>query len=522
MNKIKIILLTILTIFLLIIVIINFPSFESTSPIAEAGLSAISDSIEEVVDEIEDLESGDLPDDLNDTNITQTNEDHTLNQPTKKENLKKQVSEIKNGIIYKTAEIAPNQGLFQALMDVGIKTSEALKIINALRFDVELVSLRAGAQFKIGMKVLDSTLYSTDTNITTYDSIQIVSLSYKKHPALIHHLDLNNKDSLVYRKEIKETRFEYQYYTNKLRAGSSLNNMLLDAKIPPNLTQVVNGVLLCKIDFRTDAQPNDEFKVLIRNEFYKDTLIEGRVIYTSYNGVNSGFHQAFRYDAGEQSSFTAHYTIDGEALVHSGLRYPVDKLLISSNYGWRTHPVTGKRKFHYGIDYAAGNRSPIYAVAPGVVVKSTQDKYSGKYVAIRHADNSQSYYLHMSSKSVHVGNSVRSRQIIGRVGATGRVTGPHLHFGIKGANGKWMNPNKKRMIATPKLEGEHFNNLMKQVNQILPILNNLEADYYYQHRMEKLGLALSKEELKALEFNEEQIDKEVAENLKKKITENKQ
>lgn len=135
----------------------------------------------------------------------------------------------------------------------------------------------------------------------------------------------------------------------------------------------------------------------------------------------------------------------------------------------RRHPVTGRRRMHAGIDYAARTGTPVYAVATGQVVISSYDKYSGNKVAIRHKDKSTSYYLHLSKRLVRKGQSVRPRQIIGRVGSTGRVTGPHLHFGFKRPNGKWMNPSSKRMIATPKLKGDRLASLKEQVKAIKEI-----------------------------------------------------
>jgi murein DD-endopeptidase MepM/ murein hydrolase activator NlpD len=396
---------------------------------------------------------------------------------------------------YRIAQIKPGQGLFQALSDIQIDNAANLQIINGLRYEVELVSLLAGETFKVGFDPQDST--------------RIMHVEYRKSPAEIHHLirkgyskfaaaeatpqfstpleDSSSaaavSDSLRYFLEAKPTHYKYSLIKDTIVAGGTLDNALLSGGLPPNLTQTVNGVLLCKISFQTDARAGDEFRVLIRNEYYLDTLIEGKVIYTSYQGARTGFYQAFRYDDGPQSSFTAHYTSDGEALIHSGLRYPVDRLRISSSYGWRIHPVTGGRAFHYGVDYAAGNNAPVYAVAPGKVVKSTYDKYSGNYIAIRHADNSMSYYLHLGRRGANVGAQVRSRQVIGTVGSTGRVTGPHLHFGFKDPQGKWMNPLQKRMIATPKLEGEHLQKLEHQMAAIFPILSDLESELDFSRKV---------------------------------------
>jgi murein DD-endopeptidase MepM/ murein hydrolase activator NlpD len=121
---------------------------------------------------------------------------------------------------------------------------------------------------------------------------------------------------------------------------------------------------------------------------------------------------------------------------------------------------------HHGIDYGSPKGSPVYAVAAGVVTVSGYDDLSGNKIAIRHRDNTESWYMHLSVRGVNVGTKVAPRQVIGRVGSTGRSTGPHLHLGFKDNRGNWMNPAKKTMIATPKLEGNRLARLKKQVADI--------------------------------------------------------
>ena len=91
---------------------------------------------------------------------------------------------------------------------------------------------------------------------------------------------------------------------------------------------------------------------------------------------------------------------------------------------------------------------------------------SGNKIAIKHSDGFISYYMHLSQRSVNVGTHVAARQFIGKVGSTGRSTGPHLHFGFKNPQGQWIDPLTKTMIATPKLSGERLAKLQSQVKEI--------------------------------------------------------
>ncbi len=366
---------------------------------------------------------------------------------------------------WKYDEILPGNGVFQVLERMGIDVKTKMDIINKLRFNVELINLKAGEKF--------AALYTPDTT-------KLLEFHYMPNRITLHKIIIDTATSkMSYKEEIKETVVKHRMVTGSLGAGSTLNQSLLDAGFSRAITQVVNGILLCKISFRTDARVNDDFAVLLQEEFYKDTIVseKTKVLYTSYNGKRAGFHDAYRYqDSDPKSIYNAHYTTDGQALVHSGIRYPVDRLHVSSGYGWRIHPVTGRRKMHQGVDYSGPVGTPIYAVAAGKVVTSGYDKYSGNKVAIRHADNSKSYYLHLNRKLVAVGQQVRARQVIGKMGRTGRVTGSHLHLGFKKPNGKWMNPNSKRMIATPKLKGERLTQLQNQIVDIQEVRAQVEIN----------------------------------------------
>ena len=204
--------------------------------------------------------------------------------------------------------------------------------------------------------------------------------------------------------------------------------------------------------------------------------ISGKVLYAESDGKTVGHHEAFRYeDPDPKSSFNAHYTETGEALVFDGLRYPLDRLHVTSAYGSRIHPITGQRKVHHGIDYGSPTGTPVYAVAEGVVTLSGYDNLSGNKISIRHRDGSSSWYLHLHTRAVSQGAHVNARQVIGRVGNTGRSTGPHLHFGFKDEKGRWINPSKKTMIATPKLEGERLARLKSQAKAIRESLTETAA-----------------------------------------------
>lgn len=353
--------------------------------------------------------------------------------------------------------ILDGKGLHETMESIGIVGAHALELINLLRFEADISILRTS--HKIRAKWLKD---STQVEFFEFIPNEIETYRLEWQPD-------SNKYFITH--DVKPVDRKYRLIEGTLKSGSNVDQILYSNDVPGYLVNTISGVLACKMSLRTQAQPGDKFKFLLEEDFYKGARVQGRVLYTQYQGRVTGFHEAFYYSdpSDSKSSFNAHYTTEGEALVADGLRYPVDRIHISSNYGMRRHPVTGRRRMHAGIDYAARTGTPVYAVATGQVVISSYDKYSGNKVAIRHKDKSTSYYLHLSKRLVRKGQSVRPRQIIGRVGSTGRVTGPHLHFGFKRPNGKWMNPSSKRMIATPKLKGDRLASLKEQVKSIKEI-----------------------------------------------------
>ena len=118
--------------------------------------------------------------------------------------------------------------------------------------------------------------------------------------------------------------------------------------------------------------------------------------------------------------------------------YPLQRIRITSPYGYRKDPLTGKRKFHGGIDLHARGEQ-VLAMMEGVVIKVGQDKTSGKYVTLRHGNYTVSY-CHLSRVLAAKGTVVRPRDAVGITGSTGRSTGEHLHITCK-LNGKSVDPS---------------------------------------------------------------------------------
>lgn len=119
---------------------------------------------------------------------------------------------------------------------------------------------------------------------------------------------------------------------------------------------------------------------------------------------------------------------------------------MSSGFGYRIHPVTGKSQFHKGMDLAAPIGTPIYATGNGVVTFSGWGTGYGRYVEVDHGNGTVTRYAHTSANYVNVGDTVYANQQIAAVGNTGRSTGAHLHYEVR-QNGQAINPQTYLAMA---------------------------------------------------------------------------
>ncbi|MCM1545114.1 MAG: M23 family metallopeptidase [Ruminococcus sp.] len=118
---------------------------------------------------------------------------------------------------------------------------------------------------------------------------------------------------------------------------------------------------------------------------------------------------------------------------------PVSSTKYTSNFGYRTNPITNEHSFHTGLDIAAPLGTKIKAAYNGTVRKTGEDSHSGKYIFLTHSDGLETFYCHCSEILAEQGAVIRQGETIALVGSTGWSTGPHLHFEIR-KNGTRLNP----------------------------------------------------------------------------------
>ena len=262
----------------------------------------------------------------------------------------------------------------------------------------------------------------------------------------------------------------------------NLSNSISDAGESDVLTDLLADVIFgSAIDFRKDPRKGDRIG-LVFEKLYKDERFVryDRVLLAKYDGQVVS-RVAVHYE--DPEGVGGYYDESGKSLERMFLYYPLSFRRISSNFTTkRFHPILKRNVPHLGIDYAANTGTVVWATARGRVAFAGRKGGYGKMVEIEHANGYRTRYAHLSRIQVRKGQRVEKQQSIGRVGTTGRSTGPHLHYELL-KNGRHMNP---RAVNTGR-EGKpvndayassfaaHRNELFALVENAVPV-NRLVAD----------------------------------------------
>ncbi len=218
---------------------------------------------------------------------------------------------------------------------------------------------------------------------------------------------------------------------------SSLFAATDEARIPDPVATQLADIFADDIDFR-QLRRGDRFAVVYESfEADGQTLRTGRVLSAEFESGGKVYQALWFQEPGQKGGY---YRPNGESLRRAYLNSPVEFTRVSSGFAMRLHPILNSWRQHNGIDYAAPHGTTVRTVGDGTVdFAGTQSGY-GNIVIIKHRNNQQTAYAHLSRVDVKAGESVSQGQTIGAVGSTGWATGPHLHFEFR-VNGEYQDPS---------------------------------------------------------------------------------
>nr|WP_127346544.1 peptidoglycan DD-metalloendopeptidase family protein [Pseudidiomarina mangrovi] len=280
-----------------------------------------------------------------------------------------------------------------------------------------------------------------------------------------------SKEGERYRSDIETKTIESRPSFAFAKITSNFWNAGLEAGLTSQQIMSVADMFGWDIDFALDIREGDEFSLLFERNYVDGEFIGfGKVLAAEF--VNRGqVFQAILHDNGQ------YYTAEGRAMRKSFLRSPVNFTHITSNFNpRRLHPVTGQVRPHNGIDYGAKTGTPVMSAGDGKVIASAYNNLNGHYVFIQHGERYVTKYLHLSKRLVKNGQRVKQGELIGRVGATGRVTGAHLHYEFL-VDGVHRNPRTVELPQAESLAGTELPRFRGIAEQRLAALNTNKRIY---------------------------------------------
>jgi len=265
---------------------------------------------------------------------------------------------------------------------------------------------------------------------------ELRSVNYRIDPERMLQV---NRDGENFQAQIKETPGTIRRSAVTGTVEGSLFDSVIAAGEKPELAVRLAEIFAWDMDFNTDTQPGDIFRMVIEKKEYSDgsPATYGRILAAEYDNIGHPYRAVLFHDP---QGRPAYYSADGKSLQKAFLRSPLRfAARVSSHFTLhRYHPILKINRPHLGTDYAAPVGTPVQTIADGRVVSAGYKGGDGNMVKIAHSRGYETYYLHLSRILVRRGQTVHQGQRIGLVGATGLATGPHLDFRIQ-QHGQFVN-----------------------------------------------------------------------------------
>ncbi|OSM00104.1 putative M23 peptidase domain-containing protein [Magnetofaba australis IT-1] len=299
---------------------------------------------------------------------------------------------------------------------------------------------------------------------------QLVELSYPV--SKISSLVLSRVDGDGFRAVLDKPELDMRMRSVSGTVNGSLFIAARRAGLSQPLAVKLAGLFEWDVDFARDIRAGDRFTV-IYEEYRHDgkKVRDGDIVAARF--VNQGnVFEAFRFTDGNGD--TGYYDSKGNNVQKMFIRAPVDYTRISSRFSKaRKHPILGFTRAHKGVDYAAPTGTPIRAAGNGRVIYRAYKGGFGNLVLIRHNSTYTTAYAHMSryARNLKPGSRVRQGQVIGYVGATGKATGPHLHYEVR-VRGVQVNPLSVKLPSARSLPRSLMPKFRQQRLALVARLNN--------------------------------------------------
>jgi murein DD-endopeptidase MepM/ murein hydrolase activator NlpD len=264
-----------------------------------------------------------------------------------------------------------------------------------------------------------------------------------------------------------------------VRLYQSLYETALRNSVPKSVIEDLVRIYSYDVDFERKVQPGDSFDVLYADDETGEGRNEVRYAALTVGGETKKY---YRFQTADDGVYD-YYDETGVSAKKFLVRKPVAVGMVTSGFGWRTHPLLHISELHSGVDWGAPFGTPIFAAGNGDIEEIGLKGGYGKYVRIHHANGYETAYGHMTAfaRGLDVGSHVRQGQIIGFVGSSGMSTGSHVHFEII-VNDRFVDPMRIKLPRGRVLAGPVLVGFDKDRDQLDAVLSHTPSAHIAQAR----------------------------------------
>ncbi len=363
-------------------------------------------------------------------------------------------ADIKRDIGERIIRIARGENFVDALKRAGVEADDRNEAAYAFGKQYNLRRLRPGQEFSLTLAWPNETLFQHATSAAE-PAARLMGLEFRADPQNRIKLSRDEKGALTAEKS------EVRLMTRTMAISGAINGSLyLSAKAqgaPNQMIADLANIFAYDIDFQREIFGGDEFEAIFDVHFDSEGEIvsSGNILFARMKWRGRTKEKAYyRMAATEDGVRADYFDAAGQSAKRLLMKTPIDGARLSSRFGTRRHPISGYRRQHKGVDFAAPRGTPIYAAGDGVVERANRYGSFGNYIRIRHSNSYKTVYAHLKGfrRGIRAGKRVKQGDVIGYVGSTGASTGPHLHYEVH-HKGKAVNPQKLKMATGVKLRG---------------------------------------------------------------------
>jgi murein DD-endopeptidase MepM/ murein hydrolase activator NlpD len=364
-----------------------------------------------------------------------------------------------------TFALAKAGSLVDALVDRGVSQDVAQSLVDALEPVFPSVAMKEGTQIELTLD-RQQDFYGRDVTFP-------VELSFQPGPNETIKVESDEDGHFTAAIDgaaagAKSRYAEIDHFHTKAQVGSSLYASAKDNKIPDYIVAELTRVFSYDVDFQRQVKASDTYEVFYGNPL-TGTSSKRKVLHYAKLILSGKTKAYFRYTPADGQ--TDYFDENGQSATKSLLKTPVSGAKITSGFGMRIHPLLGYSKMHTGIDFGVPYGTPIRAAGAGVVELAGRNGAYGVTVEIKHNSKYETLYAHMSKLAAGVvpGVRVNQGQVIGYVGATGRATGPHLHYEVR-INNNPVNPTRIASTGGRQLGGSDLMKFRQLKQKVLAMM----------------------------------------------------